>query len=87
MTERQPTHLIVRDDQPLIGIIMPDNGQEVTHYFAGETAADAATSQSDIQAALSAIGAFSDLDFDEMLDDLDRIRHESKPTPPIDLDL
>jgi hypothetical protein len=31
------------------------------------------------------IGAWSDMDFDETLDALDRIRHESKPTPPIDL--
>jgi hypothetical protein len=36
---------------------------------------------------LAAIGSASDLDFDEMLDELDRIRHASKPTPPIDLDL
>jgi uncharacterized protein (DUF433 family) len=34
--------------------------------------------------ALSLAGAWSDLDFDEMIDALDRIRHESKPTPPID---
>jgi hypothetical protein len=40
-----------------------------------------------IQRALSAIGAWSDLDFDEMLDALDQIRHRSTPTPPIDQDL
>jgi hypothetical protein len=77
----------VRDGQPLIGIIVRENGQEVTRYFADEAAADATISKDDIQAALAAIGAFSDLDFDEMMDELDRIRHESKPTPPIDLDL
>jgi len=51
--------------------------------------ADQALSQDseNIQRALSAIGAWSDLDFDEMLDALDRIRHRSKPTPPIDRDL
>ena len=43
--------------------------------------------QTNVQRALSAIGAWSHLDFDEMLDELDRIRHESKPTPPIDLEL
>lgn len=37
--------------------------------------------------ALDLVGAWSDLDIDEMADALDRIRHESKPTPPIDLDL
>jgi uncharacterized protein (DUF433 family) len=35
--------------------------------------------------ALSVVGAWSDLDFDETLDALNRIRHESKPTLPIKL--
>jgi hypothetical protein len=93
MTEQQPTQgasLIVRDDQPLIGIILPEDGQEVTHYFTDETAATATTApqrQRIIQEALSIIGAWSDLDWDEMVESLDRIRHESKPTPPIDLDV
>jgi hypothetical protein len=90
MAERQPTDggsLLVRDGEPLIGIIVVENGQEFTRYFADEAAADAAISKDDVEAALAAIGAFSDLDFDEMMADLDRIRHESKPTPPIDLDL
>jgi hypothetical protein len=30
-------------------------------------------------------GAWADLDWEEALDELDRIRHESDPTPPIDL--
>ncbi len=36
--------------------------------------------------ALDAIGAWSDIDWDELADELDRIRHESRPTPPIDFD-
>jgi hypothetical protein len=35
--------------------------------------------------ALGLVGAWSDLDWDEMIEALDRIRHESKPTPPIEL--
>ena len=31
-------------------------------------------------------GAWSHLDWEEALDELDRIRHESVPPPPIDLD-
>jgi len=27
-----------------------------------------------------------DLDWDELADELDRVRHESKPTPPIEFD-
>jgi hypothetical protein len=34
--------------------------------------------------ARSLAGAWSDLDWDETIAALDRIRHESKPTPPID---
>jgi hypothetical protein len=76
---------VVRNDQPLIGIPFRENGQEVVRYFADETTADAATADEDIQAALGAIGAWSDLDWDEMEQALDRIRHESRPTPPIEL--
>ena len=34
--------------------------------------------------ALSAFGAWSDMDWEETREALDRIRHESTPTPPID---
>jgi hypothetical protein len=44
-------------------------------------------SDSAIEDALSVIGAWSDIPWEEMAEALDRIRHESKPTPPIDLDL
>jgi hypothetical protein len=40
-----------------------------------------------LQAALAVIGAWEDLDWEEFSTELDRIRHESRPTPPIDLDL
>lgn len=91
MTEQRSTQgasLVVRDDQPLIGIVLAENGQQMTHYFTDDAAADAAIAQQQvIEAALATAGAFADLDFDEAMDALDRIRHASKPTPPIDLDL
>jgi hypothetical protein len=34
---------------------------------------------------LAVIGAWSDLDWEEFSSELDRIRHASRPTPPIDL--
>jgi hypothetical protein len=78
------THVLQNHTQsPLIGIIVQEKGKEVVRYFTDEKAADASVSQNAIQDALSVIGAWSDLDFDETLDALDRIRHESKPTPPI----
>ena len=84
----RPEGLTTHGRQPLIGVPV-DGPEEAVRYFTSEEEADRALShdQSNIQAALSAIGSWSDLDFDEMLDELDRIRHQSKPTPPIDLDL
>jgi hypothetical protein len=82
MTE-QPTSLLVESDQPLIGIVLEENGHEVIRYFADEAAADAVTADAGTQAALGAIGAWSDLDWEEIETELDRIRHASRPTPPI----
>src|SRR5919198_5002420 len=77
--------LLVQGNQPLIGIPFEEQGQEGVRYFTDEKAADAAVPHSTTQAALSVIGAWSDMDWDEMVEALDRIRHESKPTPPIEL--
>ncbi len=40
-----------------------------------------------IEETLALAGAWKDLDFDDMLEQLDHIRHDSKPTPPLKLDL
>jgi hypothetical protein len=87
MAEQSSTNkpgLAVRRDEPLIALFLEENGQEVVRYFASEEEAYAALSEDDTRQALAAIGAFSDLDLDEMIDALDRIRHESSPTSPID---
>ena len=76
--------VVVPDDRPLIGVFDRQNGRDVTRYFSDEAEADAATQPSVTQAALAVIGAWSDLDWDETIETLDRIRRESKPTPPID---
>jgi hypothetical protein len=86
MAERQTgLGLLARCDQPLLGVIFQENGEEVVRYFADEAAADAALPPSAIQEALSVIGAWSDFDWDDMEAALDRIRHESTPTPPMGL--
>ena len=78
--------LVIRGDQPLIGIPSEEDGQPATRYFADEEEADRVLGQDGVRRALSAIGAWSDLDWDQAERELDRIRHESTPTPPIDLD-
>jgi hypothetical protein len=74
-----------RCDQPLIGVIVPEGDGEIVRYFTDEAEADEALSQSGIVQALSLPGAWKDIDSIEALDELDRLRHESRPTPPIDL--
>ena len=71
--------------QPLIGIPFAENGHEVIRYFTDEEAADAAVREQAIQRAVSLAGSWGDLDWVEMEAALDRIRHESPPTPPITL--
>lgn len=71
-------------DDPLIGVIVEEEGKMVVRYFTDDAAADAAMGDRVTKDAHSLAGVWSDLDWDEMIDELDRIRHESKPTPPID---
>ena len=72
-------------NQPLIGVILQESGQEIVRYFAEEADADAATSLSAVQRVLNLAGAWSDLSWEEVEKDLYRIRHESSPTPPLSL--
>ena len=75
--------LTVRSNQPLIGVILEERGREMVRYFTDEDAVDAAATERSIQAALGLAGAWSDLDWDEAIAELDQIRHQSQPTPPI----
>ena len=91
MTERQPEpgqrpSLMARSDQPLIGIPCEEDGRDMVYYFIEESDVEAASTSASVQRALSLAGAWQDLgDWAEVERELDRIRHESKPTPPIEL--
>jgi len=76
--------LAAGDDQPLIALPGRVNGKDTVEYFVDEESADAAVTDEDIQAALSVIGAWADLDWDEMEAELYRIGHETPPSPPIE---
>ena len=75
----------VRRDQPLIGIPVRLGDEDLIQYFTDEEDAQAATTPASVRRALAVLGSWSDIDSDDALDQLDRIRHESEPTPPIDL--
>lgn len=80
-----PRSLDATSRQPLIGLVLEEDGQQVVRYFADEAEADAAVAEHALEHALAAIGSWRDLDWDETVEALDRIRHESVPTPPIEL--
>lgn len=78
--------LTVDGDRPLVGVPERENGREVVRYFVDEPEASAALPPDVLRRARAAIGSWSDMDWEETKKALDRIRHESEPTPPIDLD-
>jgi hypothetical protein len=76
--------LIAAEDQPLVGAFFHENGHERVIYFR-EGDAPASTPAS-IRRALDLAGAWDDAEWgswEETEAALDRIRHESRPTPPI----
>ena len=82
--------LTTRRDQPLIGVPTKVGEEEVVRYFTSEEEADQALSKDrdSIQRALSLAGAWKHIDEEDgpdMLEELDRMRHETKPTPPFEL--
>jgi hypothetical protein len=83
MAQRKPIKgTVARSDQPVFVVPSEDGTSE--EYFFSEEEADAARDPDTVAKALALAGAWSDLDWEEMLEALDRIRHESVPTPPID---
>lgn len=90
----EPAHLhqslATRRGQPLIGIPTLEGSEEVVRYFTSEEEADRALARdrASIQRALSLAGAWQELDVEDgpdPLDELDRLRHQSTPTPPLRL--
>ncbi len=81
LKHQQIPSLLVQSNQPLIGIPFQKNGHEVVRYFTEEEEADKVASG--VDEALDLAGAWSDLNWEKMEQALNRIRHESKPTPPI----
>ena len=77
------TSVQVDSGQPLIGVITEEQGIEVVRYFTKEADADRALIEDTTEAALALAGVWSDLAWDELAQALDRIRHESPPTPPL----
>ena len=77
--------LVARSAESLIAIPDEVGGEPVLRFFVDGKAARAfAEERTAAGRPFGWIGAWADLDWDEFVEWLDRIRHESKPTPPID---
>jgi hypothetical protein len=83
-TQHGQPSFIARMQQPLIAIPSEKDGEEEVRYFVSEEAANAAYPDS-VQEAVRVAGAWDDLDWEETVQALDRIRHASNPTPPLSL--
>ena len=69
-------YLVVEDGQTPVAVPVIENGRNVTYSFVDEVPTDAVLPPT-VQEALSLAGAWSDPDWDEIAEALDRIRHES----------
>jgi hypothetical protein len=77
--------LVLRADESLIGVVSRTDDGFVEQIFANEDGADAVVDDDIVQSALLLAGAWSDLDWDDMVEELDRIRHSNPPSPPLSI--
>jgi hypothetical protein len=80
----QSRTLLVRSGEPVYVVPIDLDGVEYELYVAGDDAAEELRTPESLRDALNLAGAWSDMDGDAMLEALQRMRRESKPTPPID---
>jgi hypothetical protein len=80
----EPT-LMLHPGESLISVLSRVDDRVVEQVFRVEEDADVLADDNAVQAALSLAGAWSDLDWDEMVEALDRIRHSNPPSPPLSI--
>jgi len=89
MAELEPLHgrgFQVRRDQPLIGIPLQQDDEEVIQYFTDEDQVESATTPASVRRALAVLGSWNDIDSDDALAELDcrsRDAHCWAPPPQI----
>ncbi len=73
-----------REDLPLIGVIAED-GEQVVHYFVPGEEEERDPAGNVVRDVRTLAGVWSDLDWQQMVEELDSIRHSAPPSPPLDL--
>ena len=81
---RPNPELIASRKQMVFAIPIDEDGIDGTRFVVEDADASPTADDESTQQALSVIGAWRDLDWEQAFAELDRIRHESRPTPPID---
>jgi len=76
----------VERSRPLIAVISQRGDQEIVRYLSSEAEAREAVSPEAIQRALALPGAWADMDWEEMEENLHRIRHANPPSPSLTID-
>jgi len=87
MSEHRPQQadsLLAERDAPLFSVVERVGDTEVVRYFTHEGDRELTALPSSISDALATLGAWNDLDWYAALDELDRVRHERRQTPPIE---
>lgn len=69
--------LVVARDQPVVAIPLIEDGREVVQSAVEADTGTPATLPDSVRDALSLAGAWGDLDWDDTVEALDRIRHPS----------
>src|SRR5437764_11666069 len=67
--------------------LLQENSHDIALLTPVDTERKQQTNRQAIEETLALAGSWKDLPSDHMEEELDRIRHASKPTPPLELDL
>lgn len=83
MSEVTPRHTMTASpEQPLIGVLTEQDGREIVRYLTDDAETPRGDGE-DRDAPIKLAGAWRDLDDEDVLGELERIRHQSAPTPPL----
>jgi hypothetical protein len=80
---RDEPKLVLHEGESLVSVMSRGDDGFVEQIFRVAIDADATVDDNVIRTALSLAGAWSDLDWDEMAEALDCIRHSNPPSPPL----
>ncbi len=73
---------VIEADPPVVAIPLVESDREIVRFVMEDP--EMSPVPGSVQNALDRAGTWSGLDWNETIETLDRIRHDSRPTPPIE---